>query len=1214
MIDVCESCPCQNNGVCLQTVPNYYTCQCQPGFSGVNCQHALSACASQPCLSGGTCLERLVTYACLCPPGFNGTNCQNSINFCSSNPCKNGGQCSTPTPTSIKCQCNPGTTGAFCEIIIDVCSSNPCMNRGICSSNSINFYQCSCFPGYSGPNCEIVFNTCASCPCQNGGTCIQPQVNLFQCLCPPGYEGQVCTINTNDCKPNSCLNGGTCIDLVNSFACSCPQGYYGRDCSSVYDPCSTKPCVYGTCERVNVKDYVCRCNPGYFGTNCQFVIDPCQRTPCKNQGTCVSYDSIYTCQCPFGVTGADCEIVIDNCASMPCLNGGSCSQPAIGVYQCICPTGFSGKRCELKLSSCRTNLCQNGGTCVDSSNAVGYECQCPIGFTGQICQTNINECASQPCLNNGTCFDQVNGYQCFCAPGYNGLRCEIETNDCSSTPCVSGQCVTQRPFGYKCICPPGRTGLQCEIRINECSSNPCRNNGLCTQLNPFGFQCTCLPGFQGMYCEISINLCDSSPCLNGATCIQTNITSWACQCKCGFTGTRCELTVNECENNPCLNGGTCTKPRACGFVCACPQEPEAYYGAICENQVSVSMPPQVCIYSREETLYFSGSQLARLRFQDVQQNIYNAYNTENINSKNVCPPSFTLVGSSCYRVIANGNFDWNQAKSQCLLLSSELAWFTSLQDLELVRAWLNTLSFINDLWTGGRLQYSSWYWDFNNTAIPSNVLVQNWGPGEPNLDVELKKNAILLRRSFGYLFSNEAPERRQYSILCKRNAFVFDSSDTLLTLVNTINAIDENGNPLTGFKYLTNVTQTGNIITRVFSPTSTTYATIFAQMPLQYGQLYNGPLYPYTSPFVLSICNDLTVSQIEQIRQQIRSTWLTLRPEFQQCNCFNIHIVRSEKYTGTNNQINTQIAYIPKANQLIIESTSTGPMPTLSQIFGALQPLGFTQCQARNRRTALLDVAVATPTLDQLQLNELKTSVENSLKGVRPDLITNKKQIDVNIVSNTDALDLKTKSAVTQVYIQVNIDGQMLDFYTQTDFDTERLIDELNYQNENNSLTVLNSHSEIFSRNYFFTLISNTKVHKQHYSELEAKIANIFIEKYNQFADHNVSVVTTWQEEYLDENREIVYGLSILISVDNEPVDDLIVLDRSIFNKLTELSVDDNFAYKLKLHTLGTYLQPLSKALTFYSNILVCHRDYSKMENLIKKVVENYKPGIFEID
>lgn len=708
-----------------------------------------------------------------------------------------------------------------------------------------------------------------------------------------------------------------------------------------------------------------------------------------------------------------------------------------------------------------------------------------------------------------------------------------------------------------------------------------------------------------MYCEIQINLCDSSPCLNGATCIQPNITSWACQCKCGFSGTRCEQTINECINNPCLNGGTCTKPKPCGFICACPQEPIAYYGALCENRIALYMQPKVCIYSQLETLYFSGSQLARLRFQDAKANIYTSYNTENINNRNVCPPTFTLIGNSCYRVLANTQYDWNQGKSQCLLLNSDLAWFTSTQDVDLVRAWLNSFSTqTEDIWIGGRAEYSNWYWDFNNTFVPYNVLIPNWAPGKPTANSQ--QNAIILSRANGYLFANEAPEKRQYSILCKRDAYVFDSADTELNLLSSINAIDDNGNPLIGFKFMTNVTQVDDTIQHVYTPSTVTYSTIFGQYPLEYGSLYNGPVYQYTNPFVLSVCNDLTTAQIEQVRANIKSTWMSIRPEFQQCNCFDVFVISAEKYTGINNQINTQITYIPRANQLLIETTSNGPLPTSVQIFNGLQSIGFTQCQARNRRRALLDVNVASSSLDETDLNNLKETVVTSLRAVRPDYITNNRNVGVKIISNSEAIDVHSKLAVTQVYLQVTVDDQLLDFYTQTEFDAQRLIDEVNYQNENKSLIVITS-PHIYSRNYFFTIISNSKVDKSDYPLLEKRILAIFISHYKEFEKRNVSVTTTWQEEYIDENRNIVYGLSILISVDNQPVDNLITVDRNIFADLKKIEDNEGLVYKFSLPAARGYLHQLSKALTFYSNILICRRDYAKIETLIQAIVSNYK-------
>jgi hypothetical protein len=618
--------------------------------------------------------------------------------------------------------------------------------------------------------------------------------------------------------------------------------------------------------------------------------------------------------------------------------------------------------------------------------------------------------------------------------------------------------------------------------------------------------------------------------------------------------------------------------------------------------ISLSRP--TCVYSQQETLSFFGPNLPKLRFSDITQNIFTAYNTENIN--NLCPSTFTLIGNSCYRIIADASYDWNQARSQCSVLKSNLAWFDNLQDFDLVRGWMNGLTLTNDVWIDGRLENNAWIWEYNNTYIPDFILNPYWSPGQPSSNVQ--QNALLLNRENGYLFSNEAPERRFYSLLCKKNSFFYDSTNTILTEINQFNAIDTFGNPLIEYSFLTNVTQV-NDFTQVLTPSSSTYASIFSQYPILYGQLFIGDSYPYQNPFTLPVCTDLTSSQIEQIRLNVKSTWYSIRPEFKQCNCFDIYVVSSDKFTDTLNQVSTLISYVARANQLVIESNSNGPLPTSAQIFSNLTKVGFTQCQARSKRSTLLDVNVAAASLAQPDYVALAESVKNSLVAVRPDFLTNKKSINAIIVSNNDALDINSKTPVTQVYLQVLLNNQPVDFYTQTDFDTNRLVDELNYQNENNSLTVLSS-PEIYSKNYFFNLISTTKVMKQDYSLIEIEIKAIFLAYYQQFVNSNVTASIIWQEEYLDENKNIVFGLSVLISINKKPVDKIITLDRKIFLKLRTVPVNSFISYNLSLPLFNTYLQPLSKALTFYSNILVCRRDYHKFELLIKKIVKEFKKDI----
>ena len=301
------------------------------------------------------------------------------------------------------------------------------------------------------------------------------------------------------------------------------------------------------------------------------------------------------------------------------------------------------------------------------------------------------------------------------------------------------------------------------------------------------------------------------------------------------------------------------------------------------------------VYSSKETLYFSGSSLAKMRFDDIKANIYTAYNMENIN--NLCPSKFTLIGSACYRVIADASYDWNQAKSQCMALQSSLAWFDSPQDLDTVRVWLNReyTYLTNDVWVGGKSQFTSltaWQWDFNNTAIGAAILSANWAPGAPVSAPT--RTALLLRKANGYLFANEAPEKRLYSSQCKKKSFFFDNSNTNVNLVDQISAVDTFGQPLLGYTFLANVSSASEF-TSVVAPTGGTYASIFQRMPIQYGALFTGRAYPYASPFLLALCNDLTASQIQLVRQNVKSTWMSVRQEFAQCNCFDIYIVGTDK-------------------------------------------------------------------------------------------------------------------------------------------------------------------------------------------------------------------------------------------------------------------------------------------------------------------------------
>lgn len=625
------------------------------------------------------------------------------------------------------------------------------------------------------------------------------------------------------------------------------------------------------------------------------------------------------------------------------------------------------------------------------------------------------------------------------------------------------------------------------------------------------------------------------------------------------------------------------------------QWPVAYSGPRCEYAITTVSPAKACIYSAIETQYFTGNQLSQLRFSDIVQNTYQAYQQSNVN--NICPNGFTLVGNDCYLINVGFTYTWFEAKANCFSVNAQLAWFDNRTQFDQVRQWIQSkVSTPNSgVWVNGKLSNNIWVWDNNNAQIPSDL---SWVPGKPNSANPLE-DATLLSASNGYLISSDASGKRQYGLLCRRSSFRFNSTTATLNLVGQPSAIGSNGENLVGFTYQINVTEDASLIA-VAPPTNLIYSFVYAQNPITYGTYYAGSVSTYSSPFVLTLCNDLTGSQIDQIKQILTIYWLQLRSEFTQCNCFNLYFVSVEKYTDTNNSPATRISYIGKANQLIIESNSTGALPVSTDVYNQLKLYGFSQCVPRVKRAAMLQLTVVSPS-DQVAA-EVQTAVKTALVAIQP-------TSTADIVTSDNGVDLKTNSPVTQYCFNVTVDGKTLDFTQQNVIDMSRLIQELNYQKSLNNidqLTFLVS-SDIFSRNYFFTLFSTSYVNKQQYSKLISQIKSIFLNTYPKFTNDTIKVNVPLQEKYLDVNRNIVYGLDIMININGTPADDIINLNRTIFNQIQTITSNNNVVYTFFVPT--AYVTPLSKAVIIYSNYAITYNNIVTFENTVLNVFESYNSG-----
>ncbi|XP_071826627.1 uncharacterized protein [Apostichopus japonicus] len=546
-------------------------CDCEDGWSGIQCSEDFNSCSNLPCYHGVTCLDlpppNMAPSCSPCPPGQigDGVMCYDRDECSEMLFASRCDQICINTLGSFRCDCGEGfkleSDGRSCRDINECLLDLPC-GEGLNCVNSPGSYTCICSHGYSEitPGRCIDVDECLHNPCDKYAYCFNKK-GTYGCTCQPGTigDGHTCR-DLNECSDpslNNCHHAAQCENTMGSFECTCSKGWTGNGvkCTNV-DECSSVG-LHECHQRAECKDtegsYRCECLTGYEGDGF-LCIDRLEcsdgSVECGQNEECVNLPGTYLCRCQQGYeqfsTGCvdinECnEEDFDGCwAHSYCVN-------TEGSYQCICDVGFyfEGEECIDEILFCISNP-YNKRCRPAMCDSNGKNCSC-FNERYKLVETfclDINECDGtfdQKCNPHAVCSNSIGGYHCLCKSGY-----------------------LPNPKGF------GPVGCIDEI---ECSiSDSCNDNTECNDVDG-AYQCTCVTGYLG-----DGNTCfDFDECLKGshdcdehATCIN-NDGSYSCICNEPFytgDGFICN-DVDEClEGNPCNLYASCQNLVG-DFSCIC---------------------------------------------------------------------------------------------------------------------------------------------------------------------------------------------------------------------------------------------------------------------------------------------------------------------------------------------------------------------------------------------------------------------------------------------------------------------------------------------------------------------------------------------------------------------------------------------------------------------------------------------------------------------
>ncbi|XP_071846698.1 uncharacterized protein [Apostichopus japonicus] len=673
----CNTFPCMNDGCCVSLGNNNYKCICRNGYTGILCGEIASnviissdSCRNNPCTNGGTCYNSynsntnnvvfVPQYTCACQPGFVGQNCQFPLaafpqfDICTSTgvSCLNGGTCrntycSATDDLGVFCECSAGFLGERCQLQdVNRCSSSPCRNGGQCTAFS-KFFVCSCAQGFGGTTCEVTgadnqMPVISNCPTQGVTVTADAGVDFAFVTWPDlivtDNSGHVNLVSSNGAPGNYSIgsrnvlynfadaNGNTAICsfviTVNPATANTAPMLSGCPVGTV-NSFTTSP----TCNDAEQGTLAVNCNPpagSTFQSGTTTVVCFCSDNLGLSDDCTFSVSAATANTAPM-LSGCPVDTVNSFTTSPTCNDAEqgtlavNCNPPAGSTFQagtttvvCFCSDNLGlSDICTFSVSAATANTapmlsgCPVGTvnsfttspTCNDAEQGtLAVNCNPPAGTTFQS-GTNTVTCS---CSDNfglsDVCTFSVSVATANTAPMLSGCPVGTVNSFTTSPTCNDAE---QGTLAVNCNPPAGTTfqsgtntvtcfcsdnlGLSdfCTFSVSVATANTAPMLSGCPvgTVNSFTTSPTCNDAEQG---TLAVN-CNPP----AGTTFQSGTNTVTCFCSdnlglsdiCTFS---VSVVTNPCSDSPCLNGGTCTNIGNT-FQCTCVA---GFSGNICQTPVT----------------------------------------------------------------------------------------------------------------------------------------------------------------------------------------------------------------------------------------------------------------------------------------------------------------------------------------------------------------------------------------------------------------------------------------------------------------------------------------------------------------------------------------------------------------------------------------------------------------------------------------------------